>query len=87
MEIKGKQAIQKMIQKIGVTRLIIIILAGIMLLVLSVPSKEKDFEENTSVTESTAGQESSTALLAMNQYAKRQEEATEKILSKVEGIG
>jgi len=87
MEIKGKQAIREMIQKIGVTRLIIIILAGIMLLVLSVPSQEKDSEENTNVTEFTAGQESSTALLAMNQYVKRQEEATEKILSKVEGIG
>ncbi len=87
MEIKGKQAIREMIQKIGVTRLIIIILAGIMLLVLSVPPKEKASEENVSVTESMAGQESNTALLAMSQYAKRQEEATEKILSKVEGIG
>ena len=61
MEIKGKQAIREMIQKIGVTRLIIIILAGIMLLVLSVPPKEKASEENVSVTESMAGQESNTA--------------------------
>lgn len=87
MEIKGKQAIREIIQKIGATRLIIIILAGIMLLVLSMPAGKKSPEEDNTAAEPAAGQESSTALSAMYQYAKKQEEATEKILSQVEGIG
>lgn len=85
MEIKGKQAIREMIQKIGVTRLIIIVLAGVMLLVLSMPADKESSEKETITTES--GEENDAALTAMYQYAKKQEEATEKILSKVEGIG
>lgn len=87
MEIKGKQAIREFIQKIGAARLIIIVLAGIMLLVFSMPSEKASFEEDVTATETGAGQEGSAALSAMYQYAKKQEEATEKILSSVEGIG
>lgn len=85
MEVKGKQAIRELIQKIGVTRLIIIVLAGVMLLVLSMPADKESSEEETITTET--GEENDVALSAMYQYAKKQEEATEQILSKVEGIG
>ena len=65
MEIKGKQAIRELIQKIGAARLIIIVLAGIMLLVFSMPSEKASFEEDVTATETGAGQESSAALSAM----------------------
>lgn len=87
MEIKGKQAIREMIQKIGVMRLIIIVLAGVMLLVLSLPSGDNTSEKEEEVSGLETEKGSDVALSAMSQYARKQEEETEKILSKVEGIG
>lgn len=86
MEIKGKDNIKEFIQKIGFFRLVIIVLAGVMLLVLSLSSgnptqKEDDQEELENVSEGDS------LFLAMEKYAKRQEEETEKLLSRVEGIG
>lgn len=88
MEIKGKHTLQEIVQKIGLPRLVIIVLAGIMLLVLSLPQGEKTDEKTAqSGTMSDSEESSSAAMQAMYQYAQKQEEATEKILSKVDGIG
>lgn len=86
MEIKGKQKLRELVEKVGLARLVLIVLAGILLLVLSLPTEQladvKEVkEENTE--EITEG----LALNAMQQYAKNQEKKTEEILSEVEGIG
>ncbi len=85
MEIKGKHTLQELVQKIGLLRLIILVLAGIMLLVLSFPQGEKTDQETVQSNETTENGDA--FLQAMYQYAKKQEEATEKLLSKVDGIG
>lgn len=89
MEMKDKFNLRELVQKVGMTRLIIIVLAGIMILVLSLPSgsliSEEESQEKTA-SDST-GVEEKVALDAMDQYAKRQENATKKILSRVQGIG
>ena len=85
MEIKGKHTLQELVQKIGLLRLIILVLAGIMLLVLSFPQGEKTDQETVQSNETTENGDD--FLQAMYQYAKKQEEATEKLLSKVDGIG
>ena len=86
MEIKGKDNIKEIIQKIGFFRLLVIVLAGVMLLVLSLPSGSASSEEERS-GENTAVSEGDAWFLAMERYAKRQEENTAAILSRVEGIG
>lgn len=86
MEINGKDSIKELIQKIGGFRLLLIVLAGVMLLVLSLPShNEPESEEDGAETE--AFDESNALFLAMEKYARRQEKETAAILSKVEGIG
>lgn len=88
MEMKGKHSLQELIQKVGAVRLVILVLAGIMLLVLSLPQEEKSEKHISAAGEETAEEGGDTAALqAMYQYARKQEEATEKILSKVDGIG
>lgn len=86
MDIKEKKNFN--LQEIGLPRLIIIILAGIVLLVLSLPSgsgsRQSDSAETTELSESDSAQ---IALDAMEQYTKKKEEELEKILGKVAGIG
>lgn len=81
MEIK----IREFVQKAGVFRLVLLVLAGVMLLVLSLPSGDSPSEKEESAVESSG--EGDTLFQAMEKYAKRQAEATAEILSKVEGIG
>ena len=83
MEIKGKQKLRELVQKVGITRLVILVLAGIFLLVLSLPEGRTS---DTGESRKETGKED-IALLAMQQYAKKQEEKTAEILSRVEGIG
>lgn len=78
--------IKEFIQKIGVFRLLLLILSGVMLVVLSLPTKDSASEPMESYESGSSG-ESDTVFGAMEKYIKRQEEATEEILSKVEGIG
>lgn len=82
MEIKK---IKELVQKVGIFRLLLLVIAGVVLLVLSLPSGEKVTEEPEVVVESSDPE--TAMLLAMERYAKHQEEATARILSKVEGIG
>lgn len=86
MEIKGKDNIKEFIQKIGVFRLLLIVLAGVMLLVLSLPSGGVPDKEEVP-EEMEVSSESDALFLAMEKYAKRQERETAEILSKVEGLG
>ena len=78
--------IKEFIQKIGVFRLLLIVLAGVMLLVLSLPSGGVPDKEEVP-EEMEVSSESDALFLAMEKYAKRQERETAEILSKVEGLG
>lgn len=82
MEIKVKE----LVQKVGVFRLLLLVLAGVLLLVLSLPSGEGALKEEDAELEEGDGADDM-AFLAMEKYARRQEKATAEILSKVEGIG
>lgn len=84
MEIK-KINLRELVEKVGMSRLILLVLAGVMLLVFSLPGGKATEERDTVKTGSKAEEE--LALDAMETYAKRQEEATEDILSQVSGIG
>lgn len=81
MEIK----IRELVQKVGLFRLVLLVLAGVMLLVLSLPSGSSQPSEEKKGIESSG--EGDTLFQAMELYAKRQGEETAKILSKVDGIG
>ncbi|MDD7404229.1 MAG: stage III sporulation protein AG [Butyribacter sp.] len=84
MEIKGKQKLRELVQKAGIPRLILLVLAGILLLVVSISGRQPTETEEEEVS---TGQTEEIALTAMQQYAKKQEQKTEEILSKVEGVG
>ena len=84
MEIK-KIKFREMVEQVGMPKLFLLVLAGVVLLVFSIPSG-KGTEDGTGVKE-TAGDGEQLALDAMDVYAKRQEKATEEILSQVSGIG
>lgn len=86
MEIKGKQKIREFIQKVGLSRLVLIVLAGVLLLILSLPSGQSSLSgEPEEESDAVSGEE--IAFDAMYQYARNQEQETEEILSEVEGIG
>lgn len=86
MEIKGKQKIREFIQKVGLSRLVLIVLAGVLLLILSLPSGQSSLSgESEEESDAVSGEE--IAFDAMYQYARNQEQETEEILSEVEGIG
>ena len=78
--------IRELIQKIGFFRLMLVVLAGVLLLVLSLPSGGDSPTEDR-VEESEALREGDALFLAMEQYAGRLEKETAEILSKVEGLG
>lgn len=82
MEMKWKE----MIQKIGVFRLLLLVLAGVLLIVLSLPSKDSGSETLETVSKESET-DSGLFLTEMEKYIKRQEKETEELLSKVEGIG
>ena len=82
MEIK----IKELIQKVGIFRLILVVLAGVMLVVLSLPVQDSESEPGMG-EEAVSDGENDSLFVAMEKYVKRQEEATEEILSKVEGVG
>lgn len=84
MEIK--KGVREWIDKIGLTKCIIIVLAGILLIVLSVPTTGLQQKENE--TKSTEAAENEKLVLdAMESYARKKEKETKEILEKVEGIG
>lgn len=83
MEIK-KINLRELVEKVGMPRLLLLVLAGVLLLVFSLPGG-KGTEERDTVK--TGEKEEELALDAMETYARRQEEATEDILSRVSGIG
>lgn len=84
MEIK-KWKIRELVEKVGMPRLILLVLAGVMLLVFSLP--EGKSRETTSTGKKTVQNGEELALDAMETYAKKQEQSTEEILSQVAGIG
>ena len=90
MGIKDKMNKKALLEKIGVPRLLLMILAGIVLLVCSLPSSffPSDKEEaGKAVTKEEETIDEDVALRAMEQYARKKEAETKKILSCVEGIG
>lgn len=84
MEIK-KINLRELVEKVGMPRLVLLVLAGVMLLVFSLPGGNGT-EDEESVKRGTEAEEE-LALDAMEAYAKKQEVSTEEILSQVSGIG
>jgi len=84
MEMK-KIKLRELVEQVGMPRLVILVLAGVVLLVFSLPGG-KGTESGERAAE-TAREGEELALDAMDAYAKRQEQATEEILSQVSGIG
>ena len=78
-------------KEIGLSKLVIIFMAGVFLLILSLPSGnmsvKKDSTKNGTKKETTVQTVQDTAAQAMKQYAGEQEKELERLLSKVEGIG
>lgn len=79
-------------EDIGISRLIIIFLAGVFLLVLSLPSGKLSTKKDTMEEQEGAETEEyrdirDAGLAAMSEYAARQEEELERVLSKVDGVG
>ncbi len=81
MEIK-KEKIRELAGQVG---MLLLVLAGVVLLVLSIPDGKGT--ESSDSREAVAVDGEELALEAMDAYAKRKEKATEEILSQVSGIG
>ena len=77
--------------EIGLSKIIIMILAGIFLLILSMPSAglfgKVDSTRNGTDQKNVQEKAQDTAADAMEAYAGKQEQQLQKLLSKVEGIG
>ncbi len=84
MEIK-KVKFRELAGQVGVPKLLLLVLAGVVLLVLSIPDGKGT--EGGESREAAAIDGEELALDAMDAYAKRKEQATEDILSQVSGIG
>ena len=84
MEIK-KWKLREIVEKVGLPKLILLVLAGIMLLVFSLP--EGKSAETGATGKKTVQNGEELALDAMEAYAKKQQQSTEEILSQVAGIG
>lgn len=79
-----RSKLQKMLRK---DNLIILVLGGILLLVISLPTgKQKESPEETSV-ENTQGTMSDRSVQEQEDYAEKLEARLEEILSQVEGAG
>lgn len=74
---------KKIIQKIGLMRLVLVVVCGVLLLILSYPggSSEPDLQE---VSSSSVQSEETTTL---EEYKKAREEELEELLQKVDGVG
>ena len=74
-----------------VSKLIILFLAGVFLLLLSLPtgnlSEKKDSTQKGTDKKQSQSTVQETAVSAMEEYAGKQERELEKVLSKVKGIG
>jgi stage III sporulation protein AG len=85
---------KKWVEQIGLSKLLIIFLAGIFLLILSLPGSDSssslslkgdsDGEKQDAIE---TGNEQDTAWEAMSEYASRLEKELEQVLSQVEGVG
>jgi stage III sporulation protein AG len=89
------ESLKKRVEEIGLSKIVIIFLAGIFLLVISLPtgkssgvdlSQKTDSSQTDSETLETDSAQD-TAWKAMSEYASRQEKELEEVLSKVEGMG
>ena len=77
------------LQDIGLPKLLLLVVAGVALLVLSLPSSYWGGGDNTSGQGSRQSSSGKTdaSVTAMEIYADKKEKQLEKILEKVEGIG
>ena len=77
-------------EDVGFSRLIIIVLAGIFLLVLSLPQEEsakKEKRENQQEVSSAETGDANQIWNMVDSYAREQEQKVEEILAAVEGVG
>lgn len=85
----GKENKKITMQDIGLVRLLIIVLAGIFLLVLSIPTgktKESGKQEDTS-GQLLEAEDTEAVWSAVDEYARKQEEKLQQVLEKVDGVG
>ncbi len=79
------------LQEIGIPKLLLIVLAGIILLVCSLPQKDQTTERKAKQSAEQISDglttEEQVACRAMKQYIQEKEEELEKLLSKVDGVG
>lgn len=78
-------------KELDISKLIILFLAGVFLLLLSLPSGslsgKKDSTQKGTAEKRTQTSAEETAVSAMEEYAGKQERELEKVLAKVKGIG
>lgn len=74
----------KSIKELGMEKLILVLAAGILLLVIVWPAKEKEDKVRTQVQETTESQQAPTGT---DSYERQMEQRLKDILSSVEGVG
>ena len=80
-----RKGIRDIFQKIGFWRLGLLVAAGVLLLVCSIP--EGDGGEKKETVEKSGKSEEELVMEAMDRYTERKEQEVEELLEKVDGIG
>ncbi len=81
---KIDEFIQNILNKTAKNKILILVLTGVLLMVIAIPSGKKQTEIKSGTTSSSENQSDSTEI---NDYEKYLEERLEKILSSVDGVG
>lgn len=81
---KIDEFIQNILNKTGKNKILILVLTGVLLMVIVIPSGKKQTEIKSETTSSSENQSNSTDI---NDYEKYLEDKLEKILSSVDGVG
>lgn len=84
IKLKEKKSYKEIISSIGMDKLIIIAICGIVLVILSVPGKSSNKNKGTITTETTM---EATKTISSDTYVLAQEEKLKSILRKVKGVG
>lgn len=74
---------KKIIQKIGLMRLVLVVVCGVLLIVLSYPHSSSEPDMQDVYSQSVQSEDTST----LEEYKKAREEELEELLQKVDGVG
>lgn len=81
----GNKGMRDIFQKIGIWRLGLLVIAGVFLVVCSLPMENR--EEHTENLQQSVKRDEEAVLEAMERYAECKEREVEELLEKVDGIG